>query len=98
MQRVLVHMASSRSRRTDITEYTSADFLSKVWNKTPAFLPLLNCDRWQKFCRHCPGQLEGFAFKLYTEEGDLDWVSSYECLAQKKHPPRTLNLHQNPSS
>ncbi len=57
----------------DITEYTSADFLNLVNKKTPLFC---------RFSTVAGGRgsadtvrdTRGFAFKLYTEEGNLDWM------------------------
>ncbi len=57
----------------DITKYTSADFLKNVKKTTPLFC---------RFSTVAGGRgsadtvrdTRGFAFKLYTEEGNLDWM------------------------
>ena len=57
----------------DITDITSAAFLNTVGKKTPLFC------RFSKALSEigAPDSTRdalGFAFKLYTEEGNLDWA------------------------
>jgi catalase len=57
----------------DITEYTSAAFLNKVGKKTPLFIRFSTV-AGEKGSADSVRDARGFAFKLYTEEGNLDWV------------------------
>ena len=57
----------------DITQYTSADFLSKVNKKTPLFCRFSTVTGGRGSA-DTVRDTRGFAFKLYTEEGNLDWL------------------------
>jgi len=67
----------------DISAYTEADFLSQVGKKTKLFARFSTVVG-EKGSADSVRDTRGFAFKLYTEKGNLDWlffstVSSY-CL------------------
>lgn len=57
----------------DITDITSAAFLSKVGQKTKLF-SRLSTVAGEKGSADSIRDTRGFAFKLYTGEGNLDWV------------------------
>lgn len=52
---------------------TSAVFLNKVGKKTPLFPPFSTAVG-EKGSANSRINGRGFAFKFYTEEGNLDWV------------------------
>ena len=57
----------------DMTEYTSADFLSEVGKQTELFCRFSTV-AGGKGSADTVRDTRGFAFKLYTEEGNLDWL------------------------
>lgn len=57
----------------DISDITSAAFLNKVGKKTKLFTRLSTV-AGEKGSADSVRDTRGFAFKLYTEEGNLDWV------------------------
>ncbi|KAK8108965.1 catalase [Apiospora sp. TS-2023a] len=57
----------------DITEITSAAFLNKVGKKTPLFARFSTV-AGERGSADSVRDSRGFAFKLYTEEGNLDWL------------------------
>ena len=57
----------------DITKYTSADFLNKVGKKTRLFCRFSTVSGGRGSA-DTVRDTRGFAFKLYTEEGNLDWL------------------------
>lgn len=57
----------------DITEFTSAAFLNHVGKKTPLFVRFSTV-AGEKGSADSVRDARGFAFKMYTEEGNLDWV------------------------
>ncbi|MCJ1287164.1 hypothetical protein MMC26_006512 [Xylographa opegraphella] len=57
----------------DISEFTSADFLSKVGKKTKLF-SRLSTVAGGRGSADTVRDTRGFAFKLYTEKGNLDWL------------------------
>ncbi|KAI0599972.1 heme-dependent catalase [Biscogniauxia sp. FL1348] len=57
----------------DITEYTSAAFLNKVGKKTP-LLARFSTVAGERGSAETVRDTRGFAFKLRTEEGILDWL------------------------
>ncbi|KAI1454237.1 catA, catalase [Annulohypoxylon moriforme] len=57
----------------DITEYTSADFLSKVGKQTP-LLARFSTVAGERGSAETVRDTRGFAFKLRTDEGILDWM------------------------
>ncbi|KAL9110161.1 MAG: hypothetical protein Q9227_005221 [Pyrenula ochraceoflavens] len=57
----------------DLSEITSAAFLNKVGKKTPLFARYSTV-AGEKGSADSVRDTRGFAFKLYTEEGNLDWV------------------------
>jgi catalase len=57
----------------DITNYTSAAFLNAVGKKTELFARFSTVGG-EKGSADSVRDGRGFAFKLYTEEGNLDWL------------------------
>ncbi|KAM3072339.1 catalase A [Clarireedia jacksonii] len=57
----------------DITDITSAAFLNKVGKKTPLFVRFSTV-AGEKGSADSIRDSRGFAFKMYTEEGNLDWL------------------------
>lgn len=57
----------------DISDITSAAFLNKVGKKTKLFTRFSTV-AGEKGSADSVRDTRGFAFKLYTEEGNLDWV------------------------
>ncbi|KAI5926671.1 heme-dependent catalase [Camillea tinctor] len=57
----------------DITEYTSAAFLNKVGKKTP-LLARFSTVAGERGSAETVRDTRGFAFKMRTEEGILDWL------------------------
>ncbi|KAI0022850.1 heme-dependent catalase [Xylariomycetidae sp. FL0641] len=57
----------------DITEYTSAAFLNRVGKKTP-LLTRFSTVAGERGSAETVRDTRGFAFKLRTEEGILDWL------------------------
>jgi catalase len=57
----------------DITEFTSAAFLNKVGKRTPLF-SRMSTTAGEMGSAQTVWDTRGFAFKLYTEEGNLDWL------------------------
>ncbi|KAK8098186.1 catalase [Apiospora kogelbergensis] len=57
----------------DITDITSAAFLNKVGKKTPLFVRFSTV-AGERGSADSVRDSRGFAFKLYTEEGNLDWL------------------------
>ncbi|KAI1329505.1 heme-dependent catalase [Xylariaceae sp. FL0255] len=57
----------------DITEYTSAAFLNKVGKRTP-LLTRFSTVAGERGSAETVRDTRGFAFKLRTEEGILDWL------------------------
>ena len=57
----------------DISKFTSAAFLNKVEKKTPLFCRLSGATS-EIGSPDGMRDIRGFAFKLYTEEGNLDWA------------------------
>ncbi|KAJ9253151.1 hypothetical protein DTO195F2_7212 [Paecilomyces variotii] len=57
----------------DISEITSAAFLNQVGKKTPLFARFSTV-AGERGSADSVRDTRGFAFKLYTEEGNLDWV------------------------
>ena len=92
----------------DITSFTSAAFLNTVGKKTPLFFRGSTV-AGEKGSADTVRDLRGFAFKFYTEEGNLDWLAltfpvffirdslKFSALihAQKKNPQTNL---QDPSA
>ncbi|KAF7114979.1 hypothetical protein CNMCM5793_000749 [Aspergillus hiratsukae] len=57
----------------DVTNYTSLAFLNQVGKKTPLF-SRFSTVAGEKGSADNVRDSRGFAFKLYTEEGNLDWL------------------------
>lgn len=57
----------------DISDITSAAFLNEVGKKTPLFVRFSTVAGERGSADNVRDN-HGFAFKLYTEEGNLDWV------------------------
>lgn len=57
----------------DITQYTSADFLNQIGKKTRLFCRFSTVSGGRGSA-DTVRDTRGFAFKLYTEEGNLDWL------------------------
>ena len=55
------------------SEITSAAFLNKVGKKTPLFVRFSTV-AGERGSADSVRDSRGFAFKLYTEEGNLDWL------------------------
>lgn len=71
----------------DITDITSAAFLAKVGLKTKLFARLSTVG--EKGSADSVRDTRGFAFKLYTGEGNLDWAFFSTVLK-----PGKMCLHQ----
>lgn len=56
-----------------MTDVTSADFMSRVGKRTPLFARF-STTAGEKGSPETVRDARGFAFKLFTEEGNLDWV------------------------
>jgi catalase len=57
----------------DITNYTSANFLNTVGKKTKLFTRFSTVGG-ERGSADTVRDGRGFAFKLYTDEGNLDWL------------------------
>ncbi|KAG6356539.1 hypothetical protein INS49_014412 [Diaporthe citri] len=57
----------------DMTDLTSADFLSRVGKRTP-LLARFSTTAGEKGSPETVRDVRGSAFKLYTDQGNLDWV------------------------
>jgi catalase len=57
----------------DITKYTSANFLNTVGKKTKLFTRFSTVGG-ERGSADTVRDGRGFAFKLYTDEGNLDWL------------------------
>lgn len=57
----------------DMTDVTSADFLSRVGKRTP-LLARFSTTAGEKGSPETVRDVRGSAFKLYTDQGNLDWV------------------------
>lgn len=80
----------------DITEFTSADFLSlddnkKVGKKTPLFCRFSTV-KGGRGSADTVRDSRGFAFKLYTEEGNLDWLFFSEPVSRFATAASSLHL------
>lgn len=56
-----------------MTDVTSADFLSQVGKRTPLFARF-STTAGEKGSPETIRDVRGMAFKMYTNEGNLDWV------------------------
>lgn len=56
-----------------MTDVTSADFLNRVGKRTPLFARF-STTAGEKGSPETIRDVRGMAFKLYTNEGNLDWV------------------------
>lgn len=56
-----------------MTDVTSADFLGRVGKRTPLFARF-STTAGEKGSAETVRDVRGMAFKLYTNEGNLDWV------------------------
>lgn len=56
-----------------MTDVTDADFLSRVGKRTP-LLARFSTTAGEKGSSEGVRDVRGMAFKLYTNEGNLDWV------------------------
>lgn len=57
----------------DMTDVSSADFLGRVGKRTPLFARF-STTAGEKGSAETVRDVRGMAFKLYTNEGNLDWV------------------------
>lgn len=57
----------------DINKYTCADFLKEKGKKTPLIVRF-STTAGEKGSADTVRDTRGFAFKLYTDEGNLDWA------------------------
>jgi catalase len=57
----------------DITNFTKADFLSEVGKKTSLFARFSTVVG-ERGSADSVRDSRGFAFKIYTDEGNLDWL------------------------
>jgi catalase len=57
----------------DITNFTSTDFLSKVVQKTKLFARFSTVAGGRRSA-DTVRDTRGFAFKMYTDDGNLDWL------------------------
>jgi len=57
----------------EIQKYTCADFLSEKGKKTPLFARLSTTSAFRGSA-DTVRDTRGFAFKFYTDEGNLDWA------------------------
>lgn len=57
----------------DMTDVTSADFLRQVGKRTPLFARF-STTAGEKGSPETIRDVRGMAFKMYTNEGNLDWV------------------------
>jgi catalase len=85
----------------DITNFTSAAFLNTVGKKTKLFTRFSTV-AGEKGSADSVRDGRGFAFKLYTEEGNLDWLFfnlvgiSDPARAHKLNIPQACILYQGP--
>lgn len=56
-----------------MTDVSSADFLSCVGKRTPLFARF-STTTGEKGSPDTVRDVRGFSFKLYTDQGNLDWV------------------------
>lgn len=56
-----------------MTDVTSAEFLDRVAKRTPLFARF-STTAGEKGSPETVRDVRGFAFKLYTPEGNLDWI------------------------
>lgn len=56
-----------------MTDVTSAEFLSRVGKRTPLFARF-STTAGEKGSPETNRDVRGMAFKMYTNEGNLDWV------------------------
>ncbi|KAL1979654.1 hypothetical protein VTN96DRAFT_5399 [Rasamsonia emersonii] len=75
----------------DITEFTSAAFLNHVGKKTPLFVRFSTV-AGEKGSADSVRDARGFAFKMYTEEGNLDWVFFSTPVFQIRDPAKFPSL------
>lgn len=71
----------------DMTDVTSADFMSQIGKRTPLFARF-STTAGEKGSPETIRDVRGMAFKMYTNEGNLDWVF----LSQVGEPLSTKHL------
>ncbi|RYC56256.1 hypothetical protein CHU98_g9958 [Xylaria longipes] len=84
-----------------ISDVTSADFLQRVGEKTPLFVRF-STDVGERGSAETVRDVRGFAFKMKTKEGILDWVflstPAFPMRDGAKFPSFTHALKRNPQS